>query len=70
MEPDQLYQNERFFGLVWKASTATLDRGEWTDAEGAVVVLSSTPSQAPGEWEVVVTTATDKDGWQYATVFK
>lgn len=65
-----VYQNERFFGIVWKAPPAALDRAEWTDEQGSPVDLGIPPTGDPqGGWEVEVSPATDSEGWQYGTVF-
>ncbi|KFM27528.1 Sn1-specific diacylglycerol lipase beta [Auxenochlorella protothecoides] len=66
----ELYQNERFFGIIWKGPVAALDRAEWTDGTGEGIAVTKPPTEQPQAWEVVVTPGTDPEGWQYGTVFK
>lgn len=66
----ELYQNERFFGIIWKGPVAALDRAEWTDGTGEGIAVTKAPTEQPQAWEVVVTPGTDPEGWQYGTVFK
>jgi hypothetical protein len=69
--PLQLHENQRLYVIGWKAPLSVLDAPEWADAAtGRGVTLASRPYDDPERWQPVVTTATDEEGWQYATVFK
>lgn len=65
----EVYENQRLFAVVWKPPPL-LDRPEWSDGGGNPVLLATPPSEDPAAWELVVTGATDDEGFQYATVFK
>lgn len=65
----EVYENQRLFAVVWKPPPL-LDRPEWSDGGGNPVLLATPPSEDPAAWELVVTGATDDEGWEYATVFK
>ena len=69
-EVDEVYENQRLFAVVWKPPLAALDWPEWSDARGNPVLLAKPPHEDPGAWQLVVTGATDDEGWCYATVFK
>ncbi|PSC76092.1 Sn1-specific diacylglycerol lipase beta [Micractinium conductrix] len=69
----EVFENQRLFGVLgWKAPLSVLDCPAWTHASGsgAAVALAEPPSAESAAWEPVITPATDKEGFQYATVFK
>jgi hypothetical protein len=67
----EVYENQRWFGLAWTSPVALLDWPSYSDADGNPAILDAPPSlEADSSWEVVVTPGTDRDGWQYGTVFQ
>ena len=66
----EVFENQRLFGVLgWKAPLSVLDCPAWTHASGsgAAVALAEPPSAESAAWEPVITPATDKEGFQYAT---
>ena len=54
-----------------RQSPGLLERPGASDAEGYPVALDQRPSEEePLGWRLVVSPATDIEGWQYASVFK
>lgn len=48
-----------------------MERASISDAEGYPVLLDRLPSAADhAGWEVVTSPATDREGWQYGSVFR
>ena len=66
----QVYECQRWYGVLWQAPLALLDHPDWADDEGKAVALPLLPPEEPSAWEAVVSDATDGEGWQYATVFR
>lgn len=58
-------------GALLRQGAAFFDCAPWTDPEGNPVNFDNPPSEdAAGDWELIITEATDDDGWQYATQFR
>lgn len=71
-----MYENQRWIiGLGWTAPIALLDQSPWTDLQGHGVSLIDEQKdihsvlEGSKEWDVVIDTSTDAEGWQYGTVF-
>ena len=66
----QVYECQRWYGVLWQAPVALLDHPGWADDKGNAVVLPVLPPGDLSGWEMVVNDATDDEGWQYGTVFR
>ena len=67
-----IYENQRWLGVAWFPPMALLDFPSFSDAEGNPVTLDVPPNKDPDptKWRIVVSPATDREGWQYGTVFQ
>ena len=67
-----VYENQRWIGLTWIAPIALLDFAGFSDEHGNPVILDAPPTKDPdpSKWRVIVSPATDKEGWEYGTVFQ
>ena len=69
-QASQVYECQRWYGMLWQAPLALLDHPGWADSKGSAVALPLPPPNDPSAWEVVVNDATDAEGWQYGTVYR
>ena len=71
MEADEVWENQRWYGMAWKAPLSLLDRPEWTDGSGAAPAgVLRLPCEDHAGWQLVTGAGTDAEGWQYGTVFR
>jgi len=65
---EEVWQNQRHYGLAGWLSPTPFERGQWTDCSGKVVDVKSN-IQEDYSWTPVVTEQTDSEGWTYSTGF-
>mmetsp|Transcript_26362 Transcript_26362/g.74128 ORF Transcript_26362/g.74128 Transcript_26362/m.74128 type:complete len:987 (-) Transcript_26362:118-3078(-) len=66
-EPATVWENERHYGIGW-LPPVPLERPNFTDQNGARAAPPRSVLNG-GQWAVCVGSATDLDGWQYASSF-
>lgn len=60
----EIYENQRWIGTTWAPTLASFDYPAWSTPKGHNINKPHLHG-----WRVVLTTKTDVEGWQYATVF-
>eukprot|EP00200_Dunaliella_tertiolecta_P012944 CAMPEP_0202391780 /NCGR_PEP_ID=MMETSP1127-20130417/92019_1 /ASSEMBLY_ACC=CAM_ASM_000462 /TAXON_ID=3047 /ORGANISM="Dunaliella tertiolecta, Strain CCMP1320" /LENGTH=268 /DNA_ID=CAMNT_0048994235 /DNA_START=53 /DNA_END=857 /DNA_ORIENTATION=- len=66
----EMFENQRYWGIMWGPPIPSFDWPNWSNAKGAAVHLTRTPSiDGEGGWFVVRMPSTDEDGWVYGTSF-